>query len=139
MREHLAPGGSIAITTPSRAFVDNMAIKFPAFGEIRPIQDGGHVRRGYLLSDCEDMAREAGLTLVSHAWISPLSESDIAARCTSRGGFLRRRPRSRVANSFVLGAPPETASTRYISIAASFRLEESAWEQAAPTGAATYR
>jgi SAM-dependent methyltransferase len=123
MRDHLAPGGSIAITTPSRAFVDHVSKKFPAFGEIQSTQDGGHVRRGYLLSDCQDLAREAGLTLVAHAWISPLSMSDIGARFIRRGGFRRPRVGAKLASRFVIGASPETASTRYISIAALFALK----------------
>lgn len=58
------PGGTIVLTTPSLAFVQAMGGHVPSLLEVRPMQDGGHVRQGYAPEDFRRFAREHGLELV---------------------------------------------------------------------------
>ena len=58
------PGGTIVLTTPSLAFVRAMGRHVPSLLEVRPVQDGGHVRQGYAPEDFRRFAAEHALKLL---------------------------------------------------------------------------
>ncbi len=58
------PGGIIALTTPSLAFIQAMGRHVPGLLEVRPVQDGGHVRQGYAPEDFRRFAAEHALKLL---------------------------------------------------------------------------
>lgn len=58
------PGGILAVTTPSLAFIQAMGRHVPSLLEVRPVQDGGHVRQGYVPDDFRRFAAAYGLELV---------------------------------------------------------------------------
>jgi 2-polyprenyl-3-methyl-5-hydroxy-6-metoxy-1,4-benzoquinol methylase len=57
-------GGTIVLTTPSLAFIQAMGRHVPSLLEVRPVQDGGHVRQGYAPEDFRRFASEHGITLL---------------------------------------------------------------------------
>ena len=80
---HLTESGRLIITTPSRAFVEKMGQAILDFDRVSPVQDGGHVRKGYELRDFGNMAQRNNLFIASRAWLSPCSEADLRVRCKS--------------------------------------------------------
>ncbi len=58
------PGGTIVLTAPSLSFIKAMGRYVPSLLEIRPVQDGGHVRQGYGPAEFRRLAEEHGLELV---------------------------------------------------------------------------
>ncbi|HXV22680.1 MAG TPA: class I SAM-dependent methyltransferase [Alphaproteobacteria bacterium] len=80
------PGGTIAITTPSLAFIKAMGRYVPSLLEVRPVQDGGHVRLGYAPSDFRRLAEEHSLQLVR---LDGITRTDVErVRRRYRGGRL---------------------------------------------------
>lgn len=77
LASQLLPDGTLILTTPSKVFVENMARSVPGYEAISPVQDGGHVRTGYDLPMLRALADDCGLTLVSHAWLMPGTDSDV--------------------------------------------------------------
>jgi SAM-dependent methyltransferase len=88
MASHLSESGRLAITTPSRTFVERVAQRYPEFGKVSRVQDGGHVRRGYELRDFEKMVLRTDLRIVSRTWLSPCTEAQL--QTWGRGRFLAR-------------------------------------------------
>lgn len=74
----VAPGGHLFLTTPSEPFVKKMGQHIPAFDDISKVQDGGHVRMGYLRETLAEMAQENGLTIVARGSLSSFAPDDLA-------------------------------------------------------------
>ena len=60
----IRPGGTIVLTTPSLAFIQATGRHVPGLLEVRPVQDGGHVRQGYASADFRRFANEHAVELV---------------------------------------------------------------------------
>jgi SAM-dependent methyltransferase len=84
MVSHLARGGQLVLTTPSRPFVERMGRTITGFDGVSLTQDGGHVRTGYEPEDFKCMAARNGAVLASHAWLSCCSTTE--ARTLFEGG-----------------------------------------------------
>jgi 2-polyprenyl-3-methyl-5-hydroxy-6-metoxy-1,4-benzoquinol methylase len=56
-------GGTLVLTAPSLAFIQAMGRHVPSLLEVRPVQDGGHVRQGYAPDDLRRFAADNGLQL----------------------------------------------------------------------------
>ena len=100
----LGPSGVLVITTPSRPFVEKMGRLIPGFDRVSPTQDGGHVRTGYELEDFRKMAARGGLVLVSHAWLSSCSITDLETRLKPSAMNLLKRTLRNLIRSDVLAA-----------------------------------
>jgi 2-polyprenyl-3-methyl-5-hydroxy-6-metoxy-1,4-benzoquinol methylase len=57
------PGGRLVVTAPSLAFIQAVGRHVPSLLEVRPVQDGGHVRQGYAPEDFRRFAADHGLQL----------------------------------------------------------------------------
>jgi SAM-dependent methyltransferase len=118
----LGPSGVLIITTPSRPFIERMGRSLPGFDSISSTQDGGHVRMGYELVDFERMADRNGLQVVSHAWLSPCSESYLELRAQDSAlqrvrlslADLKHRPKP-----FVINGKPSECAESYWSLGVS--------------------
>ncbi len=121
----LGPSGVLVITTPSRPFVERMGRLIPGFNRVSPIQDGGHVRAGYDLEDFRRMASLNGLSLVSHAWISPCTVRDLRTRERRAAPLglarIRLSDLGRPRTPFVLAGEPGAYAAGHYSLAISFR------------------
>jgi SAM-dependent methyltransferase len=120
MAAHLVGGGTLAITTPSQPFVEIMAKSFPELGAVSQVQDGGHVRMGYELRDFYSMAPKAGLEVLSHAWISPMTVADVAWRRSSLPFRTVRLVREGLwprPHPFVEDQPPQECADHFWSLA----------------------
>jgi SAM-dependent methyltransferase len=81
---HLSENGTLLVTTPHKEFVRRNAADFPGFDAIRPTQDGGHVRMGYLPSELEEMAYANGLAVAGKAWLGEMNRAELSGRETKR-------------------------------------------------------
>ena len=81
---HLSEEGTLLITTPHKDFVRRNAEEFPGFDAVRPTQDGGHVRMGYLPSELKEMADANGLTTVCTTWFGQISHKELRGREAKR-------------------------------------------------------
>lgn len=81
---HLSETGTLLITTPHKEFVRRNAAQFPGFDAVRPAQDGGHVRMGYLPSELEKMANANGLTGVGKVWLGEIDHRELSGREAKR-------------------------------------------------------
>ncbi len=81
---HLSEHGTLLVTTPHKEFVRRNAAPFPGFDAVRPTQDGGHVRMGYLPSELEQMANANGLDAVSKVWLGEISHRELSGREAKR-------------------------------------------------------
>lgn len=63
----LRPGGRLLLTTPN---IDYRPISASDAGSFRPIETGGHVRKGYDRTDLERLCGEAGLVPIDFSWCS---------------------------------------------------------------------
>ena len=119
---HLTQPGRLVITTPSRAFVERMGQAIPDFDRVSPVQDGGHVRKGYELKEFENMAQRNNLWIVSRGWLSPCSEAELRVRCRTdllgraRGLLMNLTNRSA---PFVTGNGPRRAAEKCFSMSVS--------------------
>ena len=84
LSSHLADNGTLLVTTPHKEFVRRNAKEFPGFDAVRPTQDGGHVRMGYVPSELEEMAEANGLDAVGTAWLGEMSSKELRGRETKR-------------------------------------------------------
>lgn len=113
---HLADGGILLLTTPHKEFVRRTAAQFPGFDQIRPIQDGGHVRMGYLPEELEEMASGLGLAHVSQAWLGQLSHFELRGREAKRNNgdyvnMVRYNPKWALRTRFGARAQPDRCWT----------------------------
>ena len=136
---HLTECGRLVITTPSRAFVERMTQTIPEFGKVSPIQDGGHVRKGYQVGDFEKMAHGNDLRIVSRAWLCPCSEAQLRIRSRANFGAklgrllmsvttrsvssAGRMPRRCPESCFSLGVSLAKGRKQDVSIASKIRAE----------------
>jgi SAM-dependent methyltransferase len=81
---HLSENGILLVTTPHKEFVRRNAADFPGFDAVRPTQDGGHVRMGYLASELEEMAYANGLAAVGKVWLGEMNRAELSGRETKR-------------------------------------------------------
>lgn len=84
LSSHLAENGTLLVTTPHKEFVRRNAKKFPGFDAVRPTQDGGHVRMGYVPSELEEMAEANGLDAVGTTWLGEMSSKELRGREAKR-------------------------------------------------------
>jgi SAM-dependent methyltransferase len=84
LSSHLSENGTLLITTPHKEFVRRNAEQFPGFDAVRPTQDGGHVRMGYMPSELEEMAEANGLDAVNTTWLGEMSLKELRGRETKR-------------------------------------------------------
>jgi SAM-dependent methyltransferase len=120
------PGGVIVLTTPSLAFIERMGRHVPNLLEVRPVQDGGHVRLGYAPEDFERLAREHGIELLRLDGITRTGAGRVRRRyCGGALDFvlanatagLRRTPH----DVYALGPDFKGREAEYWSIGAVFR------------------
>ena len=81
---HLSESGTLLITTPHKEFVRRNAAEFPGFDAVRPTQDGGHVRMGYVPSELEEMAVANGLSAVGTVWLGEIGRKELSGREAKR-------------------------------------------------------
>ena len=81
---HLSENGTLLITTPHKEFVRRNAAKFPGFDAVRPTQDGGHVRMGYVPGELEQMANANGLAAVGKVWLGEMGHKELSGREAKR-------------------------------------------------------
>ena len=81
---HLSENGTLLITTPHKEFVRRNAATFPGFDAVRPTQDGGHVRMGYMPNELEEMANANGLAAVGKIWLGEISQKELSGREAKR-------------------------------------------------------
>lgn len=81
---HLSESGTLVVTTPHKEFVRRNAAEFPGFDAVRPTQDGGHVRMGYVPSELEEMAAANGLAAVGKSWLGEISRKELSGREAKR-------------------------------------------------------
>ena len=81
---HLSEDGTLLITTPHKEFVRRNAADFPGFDAVRPTQDGGHVRMGYVPSELEQMANANGLAAVGKVWLGEIDHKELSGREAKR-------------------------------------------------------
>jgi SAM-dependent methyltransferase len=81
---HLSENGTLLITTPHKEFVRRNAAEFPGFDAVRPTQDGGHVRMGYVPSELEEMATANGLAAVGKVWLGEMGHKELSGREAKR-------------------------------------------------------
>jgi 2-polyprenyl-3-methyl-5-hydroxy-6-metoxy-1,4-benzoquinol methylase len=81
---HLSESGTLLVTTPHKEFVARNATDFPGFDAVRPTQDGGHVRMGYVPSELEKMANANGLAAVGKLWLGEISRKELRGREAKR-------------------------------------------------------
>jgi 2-polyprenyl-3-methyl-5-hydroxy-6-metoxy-1,4-benzoquinol methylase len=120
------PGGTLVVTTPSLPFIQAMGRHVPSLLEVRPVQDGGHVRQGYAPEDFRRFAAEHGLELVRLDGITRTSVHRVRRRyCGGALDFVlanatadRGRP---VRDVYALGPDFTGREAEFWSIAAVFR------------------
>jgi len=81
---HLSENGTLLVTTPHKEFVRRNAAEFPGFDAVRPTQDGGHVRMGYVPSELEEMATANGLVAVGKVWLGEIGQKELSGREAKR-------------------------------------------------------
>jgi SAM-dependent methyltransferase len=81
---HLSESGILLVTTPHKEFVRRNAVQFPGFDAVRPTQDGGHVRMGYVPSELERMAKANGLAAVGKVWLGEIGPGELSGREAKR-------------------------------------------------------
>jgi SAM-dependent methyltransferase len=81
---HLSENGTLLVTTPHKEFVRRNAAEFPGFDAVRPTQDGGHVRMGYVPSELEQMANANGLSAVGKVWLGEIGHKELSGREAKR-------------------------------------------------------
>jgi 2-polyprenyl-3-methyl-5-hydroxy-6-metoxy-1,4-benzoquinol methylase len=119
-------GGTLVVTSPSVSFIQAMGRQVPSLLEVRPVQDGGHVRHGYAPDDFRRLASDHGLELARLDGITRTLVERVRRRyCGGPVDFVlanataeRGRP---VADVFALGGDFTGREAEYWSIAAVLR------------------
>ena len=113
------------MSTPSQNFVKFMDSVVPGFGNVSPIQDGGHVRQGYNAADFIAFAEQNDLKIISFNWISRFEPNFFKSYMRSRNSTMGRvthnftRLWSKDMRSCIDGIPRE-CEDKYLSIAPHF-------------------
>jgi 2-polyprenyl-3-methyl-5-hydroxy-6-metoxy-1,4-benzoquinol methylase len=120
------PGGTIVLTTPSLAFVEAMGRLVPSLLEVRPVQDGGHVRLGYAPADFERLARDHRLELLRLDGITRTGAGRVKRRyCGGAFDFVLANATAELgrapADVYALGPDFAGKEAEYWSIGAVFR------------------
>jgi 2-polyprenyl-3-methyl-5-hydroxy-6-metoxy-1,4-benzoquinol methylase len=120
------PGGSLVVTTPSVSFIQAMGQHVPSLLEVRPVQDGGHVRQGYAPEDFRRFAAEHGLQLLRLDGITRTPVDKVRRRyCGGPFDFVLANATAvrgrRAEDLFALGRDFTGREAEYWSIAAVFR------------------
>lgn len=84
LTSHLSEKGTLLVTAPHKEFIRRNAAAFPGFDAVRPTQDGGHVRMGYVPSELAEMARANGLTAIANVWLGEISQKELSGREAKR-------------------------------------------------------
>ncbi len=79
------PGATIVLTAPSLPFIEAMGRHVPSLLDVRPVQDGGHVRLGYAPEDFRRMAKEHGVALMRLDGITRTSGERVRRRYCGGG------------------------------------------------------
>tara|TARA_B110000483_G_C18130017_1_gene517236 strand:- start:477 stop:1256 length:780 start_codon:yes stop_codon:yes gene_type:complete len=81
-------GGHIILTSPNIDFINNYGNKFQILLKKSEIEDGGHVRLGYVLEDFNKFAKNNSLKILDNFFISECDERRIRGRYYYKNEFL---------------------------------------------------
>lgn len=120
------PGANIVLTAPSLPFIEAMGQHVPSLLDVRPVQDGGHVRLGYAPGDFRRMAEEHGLALLRLDGITRTSIERVRRRyCSGWLDFMLANATAGLGRSdgdiFSLGSDFTGRESEFWSIGAVFR------------------
>ncbi|MEM8949971.1 MAG: class I SAM-dependent methyltransferase [Pseudomonadota bacterium] len=126
IKQSVRPGGTALITTPCLDFVLHIGALFPPILKTSAVQDGGHVRHGYRLSDIERLAAETGLEVESIDGVNRLTLAETEKRYTTRRASwvlnnIRMSLQARDRQDFAVGEAFKADPERYASIGAVLR------------------